>query len=378
MHEASAPAASAPAASQASADTVAIPDWRGLLEESHSALVEELGRAIEAERRAAAARAADAERERTAACLDTARSEARRQQTEVLHQALRRLRLISENREILRFLNESTAPYAERSVVVVFENSQAVMVALRGCEDMAPATFEIAAAPALASAIESRDPVVALATAAELSPLLAAALENAGTGENGQRAKAYLFPVTVRQSVRAILITAGAVVAAPIELLCEAAGMKLEAIEFPPARDSASMSASISASRPMPGSASSVASSGTLPLMPAVPASATSSRRSWAELPAEDQRLHLQAQHTARVRVATLRLDNDEALRRGIAGRDIYGALKKEIDAERHDFLETYLSKSDTMVDYLHLEIVARLAHEDEKLLGAGYPGPMV
>jgi len=239
MHEASAPAASAPAASQGSADAVAIPDWRGLLEASHSALVEELGRVVEAERRAAAAQAADAERERTAACLDTARSEARRQQTEVLHQALRRLRLTSENREILRFLNESTAPYAERSVVVVFENSQAVMVALRGCEDMAPATFEIAAAPALASAIESRDPVVALATAAELSPLLAAALENAGTGENGQRAKAYLFPITARQSVRAILITAGAVVSAPIELLCEAVGMKLEAIEFPPARDSA-------------------------------------------------------------------------------------------------------------------------------------------
>lgn len=109
-----------------------------------------------------------------------------------------------------------------------------------------------------------------------------------------------------------------------------------------------------------------------------MPASATPSRRSWSELSAEDQRLHLQAQHTARVRVATLRLDNDEALRRGIAGRDIYSALKKEIDAERHDFREAYLSRSDTMVDYLHLEIVARLAHEDEKLLGAEYPGPMV
>jgi len=48
------------------------------------------------------------------------------------------------------------------------------------------------------------------------------------------------------------------------------------------------------------------------------------------------------------------------------------------IDAERHDFREAYLSRSDTMVDYLHLEIVARLAHEDEKLLGAEYPGPMV
>jgi hypothetical protein len=29
------------------------------------------------------------------------------------------------------------------------------------------------------------------------------------------------------------------------------------------------------------------------------------------------------------------------------------------------------------MVDYLHLEIVRSLAHDDERLLGAGYPGPM-
>ncbi len=254
-------------------------------------------------------------------------------------------------------------PGRNRSVVVVFENSQAVMVALRGCEDMAPAAFDIASAPALAAAIESRDPVVALASASELSPVLAAALEEAGSGENGLRAKAHLFPITARQSVRAILITYGGVVSPPIELLCEAAGMKLEAIELP----------SLSASMSTPGSVSPVASSGSLPVTPAGPV-----KRAWSELPAEDQRLHLQAQHTARVRVATLRLDYDEALRRGIAGRNIYGALKKEIDAARADFRQAYLSKSGTMVDYLHLEIVARLAHEDEKLLGAGYPGPMI
>jgi hypothetical protein len=30
------------------------------------------------------------------------------------------------------------------------------------------------------------------------------------------------------------------------------------------------------------------------------------------------------------------------------------------------------------MVDYLHLEIVRSLAHDDDRLLGSSYPGPMV
>jgi hypothetical protein len=30
------------------------------------------------------------------------------------------------------------------------------------------------------------------------------------------------------------------------------------------------------------------------------------------------------------------------------------------------------------MVDYLHLEILRSLAHDDDRLLGPEYPGPMV
>jgi hypothetical protein len=112
--------------------------------------------------------------------------------------------------------------------------------------------------------------------------------------------------------------------------------------------------------------------------MPPVPATSTTGRLAWGELSTEDQQLHLQAQRTARVRVASLRLNHDEAVKRGLANRDIYSALAEQIDNARREFLRTYIAKTPTMVDYLHLEILASLAHNDEHLLGGGYPGPMV
>ena len=90
------------------------------------------------------------------------------------------------------------------------------------------------------------------------------------------------------------------------------------------------------------------------------PASEASGPRSWDELTLEDQKLHLQAQRTARVRVAEMRLYHEDKLKSGVADADIYGALQNEIDAARNHFLQAFLSKSPTMVDYLHLELVQK------------------
>jgi hypothetical protein len=80
----------------------------------------------------------------------------------------------------------------------------------------------------------------------------------------------------------------------------------------------------------------------------------------------------------ARVRVAEMRLYHDEQVRNGVARGDVYGALQNEIDAARDQFRKAFLSKSPTMVDYLHLELLRSLAHEEDRVLGYGYPGPMV
>lgn len=87
--------------------------------------------------------------------------------------------------------------------------------------------------------------------------------------------------------------------------------------------------------------------------------------------------MHLQAQRFARVKVAELRLYHAEAVREGRAKSDLYGALQNEIDKVRGEY-EKDFAAIPTMVDYLHLELLRTLAHDDDRLLGANYPGPLI
>lgn len=324
-------------------------------------MMDELTVRLDSDFRDAVTRAVDAERSQTIGQIARACDEARRLQSEILNQTLRRLRQGTNEEQILELLNEGCAACSERSVVLVFENSQARGAASRGVDAASPfeIVFDIAAAPALVSAIESRDPMVALASDREISPVLANLFTGERDGAEGE--KAYLFPVVVRHAVVAMLIASGAVSAPPVELLCEAAGMKLEAL------------------RPLPSQQEPpvVRPAEFIQLTPA-PARAAAERRPWDELSPDERQLHLKAQRTARVRVSEMRLYQDEALRQGKASGDIYNALRPHIDAARREFLEAFLSKSPTMVDYLHLEILRNLAQDDDRSLGPEYPGPMV
>jgi hypothetical protein len=327
--------------------------WREVVDKYHSGLIDELSLRFDSDLRDAVSHAVSqavaAERTEAVAALKQACEEARRSQVESLNQVLRRLRTTGQE-QLLHLVAEGCAPFAGRLVVLVFENNQARSAAILGIEgvggteaadsDNGSLSFDTSAAPAIVSAIDSRDPVVALASDAEISPLLAKALGSA-PGD-----KAYLFPIVARHIVMAMVAASGVSASAPIELLCEAAGMQLETFS-PPASSK-----------------------------PDEPARQTP--RSWDDLNSEDQKLHLQAQRMARLRVAEMRLYRDNEVRSGVATGDIYGALKGEIDAARDQFRQTFLSKSPTMVDYLHLELLRSLAHDDDRLLGSHYPGPMV
>jgi hypothetical protein len=318
--------------------------WREVVDQHHSALVDEISIRLDSEVRHAVARAvaaALAEAGVEAATeLKRACEEARRSQVDSLNQFLRRLRAAGEER-VLDLLAEGCASYAGKLVVLVFESNQARSAAGVGLQErgIARLSFDIQSAPAVVAAIDSRDPMVALATEAEISPVLAQAFGIASSPDADQ--KAYLFPVVARQSVVAMLVASEVGVCAPIELFCEAAGLRFET----------------GAAAPAPG---------------------TSGPRGWDDLSVEERKLHLQAQRTARVRVAEMRLYHENELRDGAARGDIYGALRNEIDAARDQFLHMYLAKSAAMVDYLHLEILRSLAHDDDRLLGHNYPGPMV
>jgi len=331
--------------------------WREVVDKYHSVLIDELSVRIDSDLRDAVSRAVAAEHSQAIARIERACDDARRSRVESLNQVLRRLRTTGWE-QILELLAEGCASYADKVVVLVFENNQARCAARAGIESEL-LTFETDSASAIVAAIDSRDPVVALATEAEISTVLAEVFGPA-TQSSPDR-KAYLFPVVARHSVMAMLIASdvfspanhSAPQSAPIELLCEAAGMRLEALGKPDA-------------------------AGLVQLAPGVPASQTAGPRAWDELTADDQKLHLQAQRMARVRVAEIRLYHEKELRSGVAGGDIYGALRDVIDSARDQFLQTFLAKSPTMVDYLHLEILHSLAHEDDRLLGHIYPGPMV
>jgi hypothetical protein len=298
--------------------------WREVIDQHHSRLIDELSTCLDSERREAAAQAAAGERARATA------------QIECLNQVLRRMRAAGEA-QVLHLLAEGCAPCAERLVVLVFESNQTRAAAGAGLSAQT-ICFDTAAAPAVVAAVESRDRVTALASPGELSPVLADAF---GGGSDDR--KVYLFPIVSRHSVVAVLVASDAGLSAQIELLCEAAGLRLEA-----AQAEAKPAAAAAAVAP-----------------------------SWERLGAGDQKLHMQAQRMARVRVAEMRLEHAAELNKGAAAGDIYAALRQPIDTARDQFRAAFLEKSPSMVDYLHMEILRSFARDDERLLGANYPGPM-
>jgi hypothetical protein len=78
------------------------------------------------------------------------------------------------------------------------------------------------------------------------------------------------------------------------------------------------------------------------------------------------------------VQVAEMRLYKSQAVKTGRIERDLYGALREDVDRARDAFRQDFLTASPTMVDYIHLELLRTLANDDVELLGPTYPGPLV
>lgn len=294
----------------------------------------------------------------TASKARAAESDARtrRELSEELNQRVRRLRQAAGRSALFTALIDASAPYCRRAAVFSFDPQQARAEAQRnlGVETL---TFPAQQGAAFLSAIETRDPVVAASSGSEISPTLA----SAAGGEPSERA--YLFPLVLRQQVGAVLFASGAVQAAALELLCEAASLRLESLEH----------ASAPAPQPKPRPDLVQLGSPAAASKPAAPP-----QKAWTELAPDEQRLHLRAQRLVRVRVAELRMAQPDKVQQGLAQGDIYRLLQPEIDALRQQYRGEFVDASPTMVDYLYLELVRSLANHDERLLGPGFPGPLV
>ena len=280
---------------------------------------------------------------------------ARRDLVQKLNQAARRLRHFESETQWSHTLADSTRGFCGRAAVFGVREGRLHLDAWRNIAGAAPsADIPLSSAPAFSTAVDTRDTLIALRTRGELSEPLATLL-----GETNE--KCCLVPLVARQNVAAVLYAdSGELDVDALELLAAMAGPMME-------------------SRPIAAVAPGEA---LVTITPAAGAPHAPSEKpeilSWFSLSREDRELHLRAQRFARVQVAEIRLYQSENVIKGRAAHDLYTSLKAEIDAAREAFRRDYLNASDSMVDYLHLELVRTLANDDAELLGRDYPGPMV
>ena len=259
---------------------------------------------------------------------------------EELNQLVRRVRQAAGPEEAAVALADGAVLFAGGAAVFRVEGDMARAMEVRGAA-LGGMEIPLDTAAALATAVETRDPVMAMAGGAQIPASLREAI---GAGAED---KVLVVPVVAEGSVTALLLAWGAVHPAALELVAQ-----LAAVAFP--------------APPPPVAAE---------LVTIAPAPA---RTAWEDLSPEEQKLHLAAQRFARVRVAEMRLYHAEAVEEGRRGRDLYRALREPVDSAREAFRRKYVAASPTMVDYLHLEMLRTLGENDIALLGRDYPGSLV
>ena len=318
------------------ASSVSASPLRQVWDERLSGLLRDVEALVEARVASASAEAFDRSRRETAGSLN---------------QAARRIRQAEGASELRAVLLDATAGFAAGAALLMVEAGAAAVEGVRGIsgeesDSLRAARIPLSGAAALAGAIETRDPVVALVSPAELSESVASLLEERSGG------RVSLFPVvTADGRAPALVLAWGDVDAAALELLAGIAGAAWRLPEPPPAP--------------------------TLVTIAAAPAAPASGGSAWERLAPVEQQVHLRAQRFARVQVAEMRLSHAGEVRAGRVRRDLYGELRRPIDGAREVFRDRFFS-CPSMVDYLHLELAHTLANDDSELLGKDYPGPIV
>jgi hypothetical protein len=285
------------------------------------------------------------------AFLAESREQTRREFSEQLNSSVRRLRLATDPDELCATLIDSVARFAAGTLLFRIQDGVARNPRI---------AIPLKDAPAIASAAEMRDPLVALATPAEISGPLSELLGH------DDSTRAHLFPVAAAEPAPALVYAWGTVQGPVIELLTQVA---------------AAVWTSLPVLQPEPEPEPEVVPAPPLELVTIAPApvvdSAPKTASAWNDLAPAEQQLHLRAQRFARVHVAEMRLQHADRVQTGRSRRDIYAALREPIDAARKAFYAQFFT-CPSMVDYLDLELTRTLAHEDPELLGRSYPGPLV
>ncbi len=287
--------------------------------------------------------------EQIAAGIDARSREVRRELVEKMNQAVRRIHNAEGPVDFWQALTDACSSYAERVAVFSVRGQWARCEAAHGFEDAASLPgkeFAIAFAASIDSAIQTREVVIAVRSAGELSETLMKVLGEAGPE------KVYIFPVGNRPAVGGVIYVEQPVEVSAIELISNAAVV-------PAAAEAAK------------------AAAGLVSIAQAAPAPGSQGSPDWSALSISDREVHLKAQRFARVQVAEIRLYKAQAVKKGRAEKHLFDVLHTEIDLARENFRRQYMTATPTMVDYLHQELVRTLANDDQALMGPTYPGPL-
>lgn len=241
-----------------------------------------------------------------------------------LQQAARSLRQAESSAQWVEILADAAAPLADMVFFFQLDGGSIRCQTVRGLEKVESAAIALADAPAFRQAVETKETVVALVAPSQLSLSVANQL--------GSRRKVHLFPLVGKTRVLGILLASDE--AGPdvygLEVLLSLGASSLELRE-------AKQAANIAPASPLPA--------------PARPAGIPTARQ------------------FARLSVAKWLLDEPARVSAGRLRGDLYGELKLAID--RAD--ETFRTRYGHSPNYLHEEIINRLAQGNPALMGPVY-----
>ena len=294
-------------------------------------------------------------------CAQAARA-SRYQVTNELNQVVRRFRNYRNESEWMAALLDGATRFVEQ-VAVFSVQGDGFHVRVQANLDIPPdLKISFADAAAFRSAVETRDPVIALRTPSEVTQALA----GSDPGDrchvipimNGARAVAMLFAADDEYMDGNAL-----------ELIAGVASMVLER------QSNTGLHAQIaSAAKP---DAAELKKSEPEPEAEHLNHVKKAALPAWADLSEDQRALHIRAQRFSRIAVAEMQLAKPQGCRAGREQGNLYLFLKPEIEKARETYRKQFLTIP-SMVDYLHLELVKTAAEGDEMKLGAEYPGQLV
>ena len=266
--------------------------------------------------------------------LDTLAAQVAREREERLRGlqlAARSLRQAESTAQWVQILADAAAPLADGVLFFRVDGGVLRCEAARGME-LVSGEVVLADAPALRQAVETKETVVTLFVASQLSAAVVGEL-------GGSRRRAQLFPLVGKTRVLGVL------------LAMDGPGLEVYGLEVLLSLGAAALELREAKGGALIGPAA--------PLVAAVPAVA-------AVVPVSGRSF-------ARTTVARWILESGELVAEGRAAGDLYGVMRELVDGARGEFTARFGGGA----DYLHLEMVERLALGKAGLMGAGYPGPV-